>query len=264
MSKRHLIAMFERADKVDMREGLLAYGRYNTVMRLLAERWEFPIDRVAAVFCALSPNNDYDNNLRSLVSVLYGMRMGWEVDEVEVSTYRHCLKRAWMYAQGTPFLDDAKGLKIRNFYLNVLYPTDNRYVTIDGHMVAIWRNKNLTMKEAICRTKTEYNDIADACKQIAFELFIHPNQFQATCWFARKRLFNIKQGNASQYDLLIPGNTDMWRTLRDIETIQPFPRRVRVSSYRYRREDEVAGKAKQSGQGWMAGFWDATRLDEDG
>jgi hypothetical protein len=217
--------MFQAADAVDMREGCLAYDRYHQVMQDVCRRYGVNLERVTAVFCALSPNNDYDGNLRSMVSVLEGYTQGWTVDEVEVSTYRHCLVRAWSYMNGVPFLQDAKGLKIRNFYQNILHPRSNRFVTIDGHMVAIWRGQNLTMKEAICRTASEYHMIANATKHLAFENFMHPNQMQAVLWFVRKRIHNIKAGNAAQYDLLMPNDLDMWKTYRDPDAIKPFPRR---------------------------------------
>lgn len=268
MSERNLVDMFKRADVVDTREGLLAYERYHKIMVQISARWNVPLERVVAVFCALSPNNDYDGNLRSLVSVLHGMRVGWGVDEIEVSTYRHCLHRAWEYAHGKPFLAYVKGLKIRNFYVNVLDPENNQWVTIDGHMVAIWRGQNLTMKEAICRSSREYNEIANACKRLAFELFMRPNQFQAILWFVRKRVFNIKQGNASQYDLLMPDDLDMWRTSRDVEAIKIFPRRdpnkVRVQTYTHKQRKRPNRDIEQTRKTGLEGLWGRPGHDEIG
>jgi hypothetical protein len=252
MTMQNLQAMFRLADAV---EGIVAYERYHVVMHDLAMLYGFRLSAVVAVFCALSPNNDYDNNLRSCVSVLRGMREGWSVDDVEVSTYRHCLLRAWQYANGTDFLDAAKGLKIRNFYMNVLYPDDNRYVTIDGHMVAIWRGQNLTMKEAICKGQREYNAIADAVKGMAFTYFMLPNQLQAVLWFVRKRVLNVKAGNASQYDLLMPNDLDMWRTHRDVRTIKPFPRRIRIPTDPNGVKDRADGQDEQAGPSGVQGVW---------
>lgn len=255
MSIANLEQMLHRADAIDVREGLLAYERYHAVMAKIATQYDAELPRVIAAFCALSPNNDYTGNLRSLITALHGWRHQWSIDVIQVSTYRHCLYRAFDYLAGQrDFLDDAKGLKIRSFYHNVLDPTDNKYVTIDGHMVATWRGQNLTMKEAICKGTREYREIADACKQIAFREFMLPNQVQAVIWFARKRLFHIKVGNASQYDLLSPDNQDMWETFRDLDRVKPFPKRVQARRDGYQRE--LAREAEQLGQQGLARLWD--------
>jgi hypothetical protein len=251
----NLERMFLRADGYDMREGLLAYQRYNAVMVKLSQKYEAELPAVIAAFCALSPNNDYEGNLRSVVTLLHGWRSDWRLDEVQVSTYRHCLLRAWSYVAGErSFLDDAKGLKIRAFYHNVLHPEDPYHVTIDGHMVAIYRGENLTMKEALCKGASEYTTIANLCKALAFKHFVRPNQFQAVCWFVRKRVFNIKVGTATQYDLLSPDDDDIWRTFRDIEHVKPFPKRVQA-----RGDDDESSlrrEADQLGQQRLARLWD--------
>lgn len=223
MSARNLQHMFDQADDDDYSEGLLAYYRYNMVMRDLAHRYKVDIAKVIAAFCATSPNNDYVGNLRSVASILDAFKSGRSFDTVQISTYRHCGARAWSYVEGTAdFVTQVRGLKILNFYHNVLHPSDNRYVTIDGHMVAAYRGQNLTMKEAICRTVREYEDIALTTKALAFNNFLLPNQYQAIVWFARKRVFNIKYDG--RRDMFLPRD-DLWRTLRNVDEIVPFPPR---------------------------------------
>lgn len=212
--------MFDRADVHDREEGLLAYWRYNSVMRGIAEKYNAPLPRVIAAFCALSPNNDYFGNLRSLVSVLNGVERELPLESIKVSTYKHCRDRAYGYIKGTKnFTTEVKGPKIMSFYRNVLDPQDNRWVTVDGHICAIWRDQNLTMKEAIVKGKKEYNSIADAIKRLAFANYILPNQYQATLWFTRKRIFNVRAEN--HFDLFAEKN-DIWKTLRNIDDIRPY------------------------------------------
>lgn len=216
----NLERMFRQADAIDMEEGLLAYQRYHNMMAQLARKYSIEIEKVIAVFVSTSPNNDYFNNLKSTISILAGVMHGIPEERITISTYKHCRKRAYQYATGERnFLKETKGLKILNFYHNCLNPEDNRFVTIDGHMSCIWQNKNLTMKEAIIKTKKEYNEIADAVKELAFKEMILPCQYQAVLWFTRKRLRNIK--SEMQFDLLMPrGN--LWKTSRDIDLIKPF------------------------------------------
>lgn len=211
----------DRADAIDMEEGLLAYQRYHMVMAQMSIAFSISLEKVIAVFVSLSPNNDYVGNLRSTVSVLAGINHGVDEERITISTYKHCRKRAFQYGTGErDFLKETKGPKITNFYHNLLDPLDSRYVTIDGHMNAIWQDKNLTMKEAIVRNNREYNEIAYAVKKLAFREMMLPNQLQAVLWFTRKRVRNIKSEN--QFDLLLPKG-DLWKTSRSLNEIRPYP-----------------------------------------
>ena len=201
---------------------MVAYERYNIVMRRIAKEYDFPLDVVCAVFCSLSPNSDYFGNLRSTVSVLDGLRNGQADGDIIVSTYGHCKTRALAYARGTSsFVRETKGLKIFNFYHNILAPHSSRWVTIDGHMVAIWRDQpDATMKDSIIHAG-EYKTIADAVKSFAFYHFMLPHQMQAILWFVRKRLQNVRY--TAQLDMLAEFG-DAWRTLRDVREIRPYSR----------------------------------------
>ena len=176
----------------DLHDGLQGYRRYHNIMRALSDEYGIARDRVVAVFVSLSPNTDYINNLRSTKSVLHGVAQGWPPERIQVSTYRHCLLRAYAYATGqASFLEQTKGPKIRAFYHNVLDPNDQRYVTVDGHMVCIWRGLNLTMRQALVRGR-EYSAIQHATKALAFKHQLVPCEAQAVLWHARKRMQGIK------------------------------------------------------------------------
>lgn len=217
MGEANLRAMLAQADAIDFREGLAAYRRYHHILCEISRRYSLPLDRTVAVFVSLSPNSDYIGNLRSTVSVAAGLMHGVPMEQVQVSTYRHCLQRAWIYATGeASFLERTKGPKVRAFYHNCLDPTDNRHVTIDGHMTAIWRGKNLTMREALVYSRREYNEIADCIKRIAFEKFMVPCELQAVLWFTRKRLFKIKHSDQFSF----------WAS-DEPDNLRPYARRVR-------------------------------------
>jgi len=216
----NLEKMFRQADRYDLSEGLLAYQRYHQLMKALAEKYQFSFPRTIAAFCALSPNNDYFGNLRSVVSVMNGINRDVPLAKIGVSTYKHCRDRAHSYLIGaSKFVSPERGLKTLNFYHNILDPSDNRYVTIDGHIKATWLDKNLTMKEAIVKSRKEYNEISGAIKSLAFKNFMLPHQYQATIWFTRKRVLTVKYN--PQAGLLFGAN-DLWRTLHDINDIKPY------------------------------------------
>lgn len=199
----------------------MAYERYHTTLLAFAEHYGAPLDRTVAAFCALSPNSDYFGNLRSLASVLQGWSQNAPVDSITVSTYNHCKVRALRYLCGLRFDAPERGPKTLAFYHNIIDPQDGRWVTIDGHMVAAWRGEALTMKEARLG-RSEYRTISHAIQQMAFDLFMVPCELQATIWFTRKRIGNVKY--EPQMDLF-GASDDKWKTLNSPETIRPYERK---------------------------------------
>lgn len=220
MTYANLKAMYAQADDVDRREGALAYSRYNALLGEVAGHYEFDMEPTVAAFAALSPNNDYLGNLRSLVSLLTGIRKNKPCDDIVVSTYKACRNRAHAYATGSvSFPRTVRGPKIRAFYFNILDPDARQHVTIDGHMAAAYRANGGTMKENLVKPR-EYAQIARAVKRLASYEGLIPNQIQATLWFTRKRLLNVLYDG--QYDLFSDPN-DRWKTLMRVEAIKPYP-----------------------------------------
>lgn len=220
MCGRNLRKMYEQAYKEDFDEGILAYMRYNKVISMFSEEYGVSFERTLSAFVALSPNNDYFGNLRSLASVLSGYRQGRDVSDITISTYNHCRDRAFQYVTGErDFLATSKGLKIRSFYFNILSPEDPVPVTIDGHMKAAYEGEAMTMKQAVVGTKAEYFRIANATKRIAKREGLLPNQLQAIIWFTRKRVFGIKYAPQLR---LFGDPSDTWRTVITPEEAKPY------------------------------------------
>lgn len=184
--------MFEERDDTDHFEGQLAYTQYNKMMVTIATVYKQPLPKVVAAFCALSPNNDYIGNLRSLISLLEGWMVNKPIDEIIVSTYKHCLVRAADYLGYVPFETPTRGLKILNFYRNILNPRGPYSVTIDGHIAAAYiGNKNLVMKD-IAVSKNQYHIISRALFELARQNQMLACDVQAIIWFTRKRTLDIK------------------------------------------------------------------------
>lgn len=224
MSSEHIDRLnwvLDQADPVDHYEGLVTYHRYKTMMHRFAEHYGFPVERVIAVFCALSPNNDYKGNLKSMATVLYGSRAGWEQEEFTVTTYKACFKRAYCYLHGIHnFLDHCKGPKTRAFYQNILDPYDLTPVTIDGHMLSIWHDQRMTMAEAV-GLRYRYQDVAQGVREVAFSRCLIPNQAQAMMWFTWKRLHRVVY--KAQLNLFQDG--DQWGNVVDPADVKPFARK---------------------------------------
>lgn len=215
----HLREMYLRADDVDKREALLAYWRYHDMMHAIGGKYGQPHYTVAAAFCALSPNNDYLGNLRSLVSVLDGMQEGVPAARITVSTYNHCKDRAISYLHGAPFDIPSRGLKIRSFYRNIIEPDCPRWVTVDGHVVAAYvGDDTMTMKDALV-TKAQYQDISIVISALAAHNGVLPNQMQAAIWFARKRSLGVVY---NPYRDMFADPADQWGTTVPVDEIKPY------------------------------------------
>lgn len=217
MSEVNVKRVLAKADTVDWREGLAAYPNYNQMMQALAAYYGFSLRTVAAVFSALSPNNDYMKNLRSAVTLLKGYREGVPCEDLVTTSYRACKLRAWRVLEGEDFLSFTKGPKTRNFYECIVDPAHQSAITIDGHMVNIFNGERRSMLE-VAWHKFNYEKLAHEYRVIAFSEFLLPSQLQAILWFTWKRINRIVyEGN---YQLFTSG--DEWRMRLAPEDIKPY------------------------------------------
>jgi hypothetical protein len=220
MSLTNLELIWREADATDLSEGRRAYRMYHDTLQDFAEHFEQPFDRVVAAFVSLSPNADYIGNMRSLVSLLQGVRNDAPVETITVSTYKHCRDRAHGYLIGAAtFVSKTRGLKVLSFYRNILNPEDPEPVTVDGHMVCCWENKNVPMKQALVKSRSHYREIADGIRHFGAIRGLLGNQVQATLWFTRKRVFRVKY--TPQLDIFCDP-ADIWKIRMDPRTTRPY------------------------------------------
>jgi hypothetical protein len=205
------------SDATDRREGSRAYLGYKITLARFAGHYGASVEGTVAAFCALSPNNDFKGNLRSLATLLWGRREGVPVNRLVVSTYGACKLRAWAYLEGRDFLEHTQGPKTRAFFQNILHPLDPHPVTIDGHMVGVWYGQRMTMKEAVY-TRFRYEELAQGFRQVAADLGLCTNQLQATLWFTWKRLHQVVY--SPQLDLV--RTDDQWGQDLRPEDVRPW------------------------------------------
>lgn len=220
-SHSNILRVYAQCDRIDMEEGMLAYQRYHRTMQYYARSYGVLMPHVIGAFAALSPNNDYMGNLRSLVTLLEGIRSRARVEDCTVSTYKACRNRAWLFLHGTDFLATTKGKKTRNFYLNILNPYDPDPVTIDGHMACIYAGQRMTMKEVV-RSRFRYEVVADAFRTVARDVDLLPNQLQAMLWFTWKRIHRVIYAG-DQLDVFADRDGNHWNTIIDPAQVNPFP-----------------------------------------
>lgn len=193
---KHLQEAWGQVNDHDLAFGREAYRVYHRAMRRWADHYGLGFVQTVEAFAALSPNNDYKGNLRSLSSVMAAVARGDRIEEgrtaFTISTYRACGLRAFGYLTGAAsFLDTVRGRKITSFRHNILYPEESKLVTVDGHMGALWAGKALTMKQAVPVVDAHYGDIELGIQRIARRAGLAPCQAQASLWAYRKRAAGI-------------------------------------------------------------------------
>lgn len=154
---------------------------------------------VIGAFVALSPNNDEDGNYRDLLTTIDAVQRGLAPEQFSISSWGPNKAKAMRILQGTDPLDVLGGPKVINFYLNTLDPSDLEPVTIDGHMVSVWKGRRLLLRERRGKPEDsakisakEYQIIVQDFRSIAKMLGLIPNQLQSTLWLTWKRMNNIR------------------------------------------------------------------------
>jgi hypothetical protein len=220
----NLNRVFMQADAMEMSEGMSAYQRYHDSMEEFANYYGNTIEGTVGAFVALSPNNSYAQNLRSLASVLKGVNEGVPVENIITSTFPKCRARAFACASGKMnFLQEAKGQKTRAFYQNIVDPTDNHPVTVDGHMYGAWKGEYTKMTDAKVSQRL-YGVISGDIREIAFYHHLLPHQVQAILWFTWKRLHRVlfsEQLNLFTVD-------DHWQSRSHPAFVKPFTKKETV------------------------------------
>jgi hypothetical protein len=89
-------------------------------------------------------------------------------------------------------LSQLRGRKVESFYHNTLDSTNERFITVDGHMLGAWCNMRLKLKrEAQVRGNAEYEQIAQDFRRAAKCTQLPAPQFQAVLWLTWKRVNRI-------------------------------------------------------------------------
>jgi hypothetical protein len=181
----------DRASRFDIEAGLDSFWKYNRIMAALAAKTGFSTRIASAVFAALSPNNDYHGNLRDTHSLLMAAKAGQNLEDFSVSTYGHNKRKAWQIVHGEDPLNLIVAKKTRSFFLNIDNPNDPEPVTIDGHMVNIWRCKRENLVGLRWRNQ-QYDLIADDVRALARECQFVPCQMQGVLWITWRRIHGIR------------------------------------------------------------------------
>ena len=204
LNAQALFAQYQRLPFRLKAQSAKVYPMYRQTLQNWAKFYSVGLIPTVEAFVALSPNNDYHGNLRSLSSVMEALTHSDGLNAFNVTTYRACAERALSYLKGdVSFSDTVTGLKIRAFRRNILYPDCSKSVTIDGHMVAVYTGLNLTMKEAVpyVATPNRYRHVEAKFRRAARLAEIPAPAFQAGLWLGRKAAQGINYSEQTDFFL---------------------------------------------------------------
>ena len=185
MGKENLERVMDQATRWDIETAEAAWFRYQRIVGQIAWRHGRTMIVGAAVFAALSPNNDYLGNLRDTARLLAAHAQGLTVDDFGVSTYHNNKRKAWRIAQGEQPLDLIVFPKTRSFFLNIVDPANPEPVTVDGHIFNAWTGERIPLVSAAQKLRHGlYDTVADDIRQIGAERRMIPNVVQGIIWYA--------------------------------------------------------------------------------
>lgn len=209
---QNLMKVYRACHPEDRADAMNSYFRYRDICQAIATNHEAELHTVAAVFSALSPNNDYIGNIKDAISVMAFSK--GRIRTPKVHTYRQNLRKALKIASTELHPNDAfQALKTKNFYRNIICPEDTGHVTVDGHMVNAFRGDRKGNVKGLRFNDREYEEIKDIIIGLAQALDIIPNQFQAICWVSWKAMNGRKYSQPEFFplDLWLAGLSPAWR-----------------------------------------------------
>jgi hypothetical protein len=158
------------------------YYTLNDYCNLLADIYNINVLKVSGILSALSPNNTFKTNIKSLELFLkYN-------GNCKVSTFNNQKNKALKILQlndDTVSSDEIEALlggkKTQDFFYCIAYPNTSDRVVVD-----IWQERWAKLNNIIpsvgVLTEKRYNIIGDHVRSLASELNIKPHQMQAKIW----------------------------------------------------------------------------------
>lgn len=194
LSHGHILAVYFHAADNEIISGAEWYDRVNCAAKAMAQRYSLPLATVAGVIAALSPNNQWERNLRDADQLCRAYAMGGidDAQQIKTSTYNANKNKALAILSGTAPLDALGGLKVRSFYGCIM--GDSGAVCVDGHAYAIWQGDYVpTTKTPKIRAKlyasisADYIKAADTINSIVGASYTGA-QIQAITWTVWQRI----------------------------------------------------------------------------
>lgn len=191
-----ILRFFNEATPNEIREGLNWYNEAYQYCKELAERFLLPVQVVAGIIAAYSPQTGWLENKRFTLSFL----MNPSKRQKSLVQDEKARKIAGLNCENEIYnslsINDA-AFKTKAFFLNILNPDIVTSVTIDRHAIAVCiqhPNKTESLSDDYGKiTKGQYQFFEKAYVIAAEKLDILPQQLQAITWTVYRRLRDLRK-----------------------------------------------------------------------
>jgi hypothetical protein len=191
-----ILRFFHAANVNEVKEGLRWYTEANEYCKELAGRFQLPLQVVAGIIAAYSPQTGWQENKRYTLSFLINPKQRHKslVQDVKARKIAGLVCENEIYSALS--VNDA-AWKTKAFFLNILNPDVVTSVTIDRHAIAVsiqHPDKTEALSDDYGKlTKKQYEFFERAYVKAALELDILPQQLQAITWTVYRRLRSLRQ-----------------------------------------------------------------------
>ncbi len=142
LSHGNILAVFFTANPAELQHGSRWYPDALAACETIAQAYSLPVNTVAGVVAALSPNNKWSRNIIDADNIcrLYTSGGYDDAAQCKVSTFNGNKQKALQILSGIAPLEVLGGLKVRAFHQCIL-GLDS--VCVDGHAFAIWKGERI-------------------------------------------------------------------------------------------------------------------------
>lgn len=191
---RNILKVYDKATAEEVEAGISWYARAKSKCEVIAETNSLALTTFTGVVSALSPNNKWVRNINDATGMVQVYRVGGNVEEVTVCTYKSMRAKAWSILDGRvvdkgEVLAILNGQKIRAFAECIL--GDDTCV-VDGHAYNIAHGKRLGLTEINKLTPKVFKELQGAYVRAGKRRGLKAYEMQACTWTAWRRTHNIK------------------------------------------------------------------------
>lgn len=154
----------------------------------LSFNYNIELPKICGIISALSPLKSWDENKRITELYLHTGR---------VKHTKMFKGKADAILNGTGEVDEIadilNGNKITSFFLNILNPMCNQYVTIDRHAISICVGESLTSNSSLQITTGQYEFFVNCYKIASHKVGVLPLKMQSVTWVKWRELKEEKK-----------------------------------------------------------------------
>jgi len=190
---RNILKVFAQCTDAELQHGLTWYKDAEIAGQNIADKYQLPLHVVVGVIAALSPTNEYRQNIRNADTMCRIFVDGGYVEDTKPSTYNTMRDKAWSILQTMPHnIDDVafilNGPKITDFAYCIM---GNDVCVIDGHAWCIANNDRRTMQKVPNIGKKLRAELQECYRRAGKKHGMTAYQMQAATWVAWKRIHNV-------------------------------------------------------------------------